>query len=480
MSLAARSLRGAFFLGVGTFLNILIGFGGGIVLARLLQPNDFGTMALATTIFVFADVRVKLQLEQKFLRDQDARAIHCDTFFTASFGLAVISFVAVLIAAAIIFGLGRADLAIYLSALGALGLFDPLTTAIRLSIEKNVAFRAISIIQTLAAVTQFGVTLFGAILGLGLWSLLLGTTLGGLVNLGMLLRVAPRRPRLAYDRVLAREFLTYGIRYGVVYAGSSIFLTQFDNFIIGLLAGTAMLGFYDRAYRTASWSTVLISASVGRITLPAFSKLQDDLIALSKAFALALWMLTTFTTPLALVVLVTAADLVPFLYGEKWSPSIPILQTLAAFAVFLPLRDVLVSALIATGRPGQLARLTFYQALALIVLAPPLTWFFGATGTAVSVGIAFLISAIFLAHFGRAHLRIHLGETIGLPVLNNAIALLVFLGLREFLALDPFPAWMRLGVSGGLFIALYALISWLTSRQTIVARARYLAQLARG
>jgi O-antigen/teichoic acid export membrane protein len=155
------------------------------------------------------------------------------------------------------------------------------------------------------------------------------------------------------------------------------------------------------------------------------------------------------------------------------------LQILALFAVLRPLWDDLVSILIATGRPGQLARITFYQAIVLIVLATPLTWFWGATGTAMSVSAVFLISAIFLAYFGRMHLGIDLWQALGLPLFNNALALVAFLLLRQSLALDELAAWMRLGASGGLFIALYALISWLTSRQTILARVRYIAQLMR-
>ena len=83
MSLASRSTRGALFLGVSTFANILVGFLGGIILARLLEPNDFGTFALAITLYAFVDVRVKLQLEQKFLRDQDERVEYFNTIFTA-------------------------------------------------------------------------------------------------------------------------------------------------------------------------------------------------------------------------------------------------------------------------------------------------------------------------------------------------------------------------------------------------------------
>jgi len=62
MNLATRSVHSAMFLSFSTILNIAIGFVGGIALARLLNPNDFGTFALATTLSAFLDIRVKLQI----------------------------------------------------------------------------------------------------------------------------------------------------------------------------------------------------------------------------------------------------------------------------------------------------------------------------------------------------------------------------------------------------------------------------------
>jgi O-antigen/teichoic acid export membrane protein len=480
MSLASRSTRGALFLGVSTFANILVGFLGGIILARLLEPNDFGTFALAITLYAFVDVRVKLQLEQKFLRDQDERVEFLNTFFTVNLGLAVLSFVMMFIAALGAVILSRPDLAVCLGIIGGLGLFDALSATIRLSIEKRVAFRAISFTQTLASLSQFGVTLLCAWLGWGLWSLLTGMVVGSFLTLIVFLRVAPRRPRVRLDRALGAEFIAYGIKYGWVYAVSAIVLTQFDNFIIGLLGGTFILGFYDRAYRTALWPTLLVSSALGRISLPTYSQLQDDPARLGKAFSMVLWTVLTLTTPLALVLLVTAPDLVVTLYGAKWLPSVPVLQVLAAFSMFRPLWDDMVSVLVATRRPGQMARLVFIQACVLITLAVPLTWFWGAVGTAASVGVAFLISAGFLLHFGKTVLHVNLMQSAVKPLLNSALALILFPGFTRILPLDAAPEWLRFFSLAGSILVLYALVSWMLSRHEIVERTRYIYSLVRG
>ncbi|MBC8249760.1 MAG: oligosaccharide flippase family protein [Anaerolineales bacterium] len=480
MSLASRAASSAVFLGASTVINIGIGFVSSIVLARLLQPNDFGTFALVVTLFAFADIRVKLQLDQKFLRDQDDSAEYLDAYFTLNFALACVSLIVVSGGAVIAVILNRTDLAICLFAFSALGLIDPLTSTIRVSIEKKVAFRAISLIQLLAAVTLFVVTLITAWLGLGLWSLLLGTGASTLVSAGLFWRIAPRRPKWRVDMPLARAFLGYGLRYGLVYAVSAIILTQFDNFIIGLMMGTYALGFYDRAYRTSLWPTLLVSAALGRISLPAYAQLQNEPDRLSRAFSIVLWLVLTCATPIALLVLVTAPELVPILYGEKWLPSVPILQVLAAFAVCRPLWDNMVSILIATKRPGQMARLAFIQAVVLIVLAVPLTQLLGSVGTAMSVGVAFLISAVFLFYFGGKYLSVALLKNIGLPLFNNLATVMIYYVLVAMLPLGSLALWVRLGMEAILFLGVYVVLTGLTSRQTVAERARYILQLARG
>ena len=404
MSLASRSVRGAMFLSASTISNILIGFVGGIALARLLAPNDFGTFGLATTLIAFVDIRNKLQLDQKYLRDQDESPNHFNTFFTLNLVLAGLSFLFLLVPAVGAAVLGRLDLAVCIMSLGLINLLDPVSATIRLSIEKQVAFGRVALIQSAANLTQFAMTFVAAVAGLQLWSLPLGFAAGTVLNLILFIRIAPRRPMLHLNRALARDFMAYGLKYGLVWAGSTIVLTQGDNLTVGVIGGTVALGFYDRAYRTSLWPTLLVSAALGRISLPTYSKLQDDLPRLGKAFALVLWTVLTLTTPIALLFLVTAPELVPVVYGEKWLPSVPILQLLAAFAMFRPLWDDLTSVLIATKRPGQMARLAFIQAAVMIVLILPLTWLFGGVGTAVSVGFAFMISAGFLLYFGRAHL----------------------------------------------------------------------------
>ncbi len=480
MSLATRSARSAIFLGASSISNIVIGFFGGIMLARLLAPNDFGTYALAGTLIAFGDLRAKLQLDQKFLRDRDERSAYLDTYFTVALGLSIISFALVLIGAAVVAALNRPDLAICLLVIAALNILDPLTSTIRLAIEKEVNFNRIAIIQSAIAISQFLLTLLAALSGLGLWSLLIGVAVNVSLNGLLFWRIAQRRPRLQLDVEVTRGLLAYGIKYGFVFAASSVVLTQFDNFIIGLISGTNALGFYDRAYRTALWPNLLLAASLSRITLPTYSKLQADPVRLRKAFSLVLWILLTCATPIALLFALTAPDFIRVIYGDKWLPSALILQMLAAFALLQPLSADLISILVATGRPGQMARLVFIQATVLVALAIPLTMWLGGVGTAFSVVSAYCVAALFLFYYARKHLQVRMLDTVAQPLLNGALTLIGYLIIRPLLAIENAEPLRRFSVDVILLFGLYTMISLLLSRATIRDNVRYLVQVTRG
>lgn len=480
MSLATRATRGAVWLSIATVINIVIGFAGGILLARLLNPNDFGTFGLAVTICSFADVRTRLQFDQKFLQDQAETAERFSAFLTLSSFTSLVSLVLILFVAFGATKLNRPDLAICLAVIGFLNVLESVSSCIRVTLEKRVAFQQVALIQNVASLCQIGVNLIAALVGFGLWSLLFGTATSILINLIAWVRITPHRLVWHLDRAIGREFITYGIKYGLVYSASSVILTQLDNLTIGLLGGTLMLGFYDRAYRTSLWPTLLISASLGRVSLPTYAILQDDFQRLSKAFSFSLWTVLTFATPISLVFLATAPELVPALYGDKWLPSVPILQVLAAFAIFRPLWDDLISILVATKRQGQMAHLVFIQASVLGVLVVPLTWVWGGIGTAISVGLAFMISASYLLYFGKTHLKIDLRDVAFMPLANNLIALGIYSILQAYLTLTAFSPLYRLGIEIFLLLGLYLLVSLLTSGRTILNRMSYIYSLARG
>ena len=98
-------------------------------------------------------------------------------------------------------------------------------------------------------------------------------------------RVVPCAPfwhtRWTFSPLLARQFLHFGVFVGL----ATIFATivyQFDNFLVGTFVGVDTLGYYDRAYRIAEWSSILVGSVRPGTVFYAYSRLQNDIVRLTK------------------------------------------------------------------------------------------------------------------------------------------------------------------------------------------------------
>jgi O-antigen/teichoic acid export membrane protein len=204
--------------------------------------------------------------------------------------------------------------------------------------------------------------------------------------------------------------------------------------------------------------------------LPTYAQVRESPLQLATTFSLVLWTVLTLTAPIAMVFLLTAPDLVPVLYGPQWAPSVPILQILAGFSILRALLDDTRSILVGTQRSGQLARLTLIQSVVMIALVLPMTWWFGTPGTAIAAGATFLLSALFILHFGHTQLKINLRDTVGLPVLNSLLTIAGYWLITTAWPLASLSPAARLALEVGLIVVLYACLSLATGRRLVAGR----------
>jgi len=134
--------------------------------------------------------------------------------------------------------------------------------------------------------------------------------------------------------------------------------------------GPVALGFYLLAFNLSAWPVNLFSTPVRRVSLPAFSRLQDDPARAGEAFVRASALLLAATLPACLLLSAFAAPLVGFVYGEKWLPAAQALPFLAALALVRVFSELAYDFLVALGasRPNLVI-----QALWFALLVPVLS-----------------------------------------------------------------------------------------------------------
>jgi O-antigen/teichoic acid export membrane protein len=351
-------------------------------------------------------------------------------------------------------------------------------------LEKEMRFAPTSLIQSVVFPLSYLPAFWLAVQDRGVWALVAqNVTYNLLFVVGTWWTVRWRMPQLwqvrwQFDAGLARQFIRFGLTVGLMLL-AGLLLTQLDNFMIGTFVGITVLGFYDRAYRTAQWPATLLSSLISRAAFYTYARLQGDLARLQKTVTMMLWIITTLALPLALVIFITAPDLIRLLYGDRWLPSTLFLRILVVYAVMRPLWENAGSLFIAIGKPVLTTRFTFIQALVLAVAGLPLTILWGALGTCVAVGMAFVTGLVLTYRQLAREIPVRVLQTLGWPAAIAAVVVFGYWVLNPLVGLNDFPLVVRVAVKSAYAIAGFFGLMVLSQPRATIERVAYIWRLAR-
>lgn len=510
MSVATRAVRATAFVLVSSYANMAMGIVYGILIARLLDPEHFGVFALALFFFTLFDVRGKLGLEYAFVHRQPTTnelfATHFILQVVASVATLALTTLVALIVAQLNYPAATAPLMIALA--GAL-IVEAIGISARAALEKELAFARSTVVVTGALFVSYVAALWLALAGFAYWALVGQVAVNALVGAfgfwwayrrmtrarachgeAQSLRqsnllskfgdcFAAARLAMTFDRDLARWLLRYGAVMSIGAIATTLLL-QFDNFLVGTFVGTAALGFYALAYKVAQWPTGLVTHIVSRVSMPTYAKLQDDPARLGKAFEMSLWLILTVALPLALALFVAAPDFLLLLYGEKWLPSAILLRFLVGYAVLRPLLDDTGALFTAIGKPERITIVLVVQAITLIIVGAALTLAFAAIGTAIAVGIAFIVGIALTYRFVARALPIDLLRVFAPSFLAALVSIALYWLVARTFDLNVLPLIVRVAFKGALVVTFYGALLLTIERGAFIARIAYIARLLRG
>jgi len=484
MNLAGRVVRGTALILASSYANMALGMIYGIIMARLLDPAHFGVFVGATFFFSVFDLRGKLGLDYAFTHRQPTTDQLLATHWALQTGAALVTFLVAAMAAAVVARLNYpAATAPIIIALAGTMIVEAAGTTARAALEKELVFARSTAVVTSALFLSYLAAIGLAARGYGYWALVGQVAVNAaLSSLGFwwAYRRLGQRPsiRFSFDRAIAGWMLRFGATMALG-AVATVVLLQFDNFLVLTFVSTAAAGYYVQAYKVAQWPTGLVTHIVARASLPTYAKLQDDPRRLSKAFELSLWLILTAAMPIALAIFVSAPDFLTLLYGEKWLPSAVLLRYLIVYSVLRPLLDDTGALFAAIGQPRRITLVLITQAVTLAVVATPLTLALGAVGTALGVGVAFIVGIGLTYRFVSQTLTINLPRVFLPPAFATAGSLALYWGLTRLVDLNVLPLLLRVLVKGGAAAGIFFVLVLLLEQRTLLERISYIWSLLR-
>jgi lipopolysaccharide exporter len=337
----------------------------GIVLARLLAPEDFGVYAIALTIqsilVTLADLGMSVDLVRA--RDPARRAPTVATLSLVSGALLALamSLTAKPIAAA----MDAPDAAPVIVVLSWTLVISGAGVVPYAQLQRNFQQRELFACSVVEFATGTALTIGLILSGMGPMALAIGRVVAQCATTSLQFVLARVRPHFGFDRDIARSALAFGVPL----AGANLLswaVLSVHNVAIAGIAGTAALGLYVLAFNVSSWPMSAIGQAIRGVSLAGFSRASRDREG-DGGFALALSLSWAAGLLVGVLLAALAQPLVVSLYGSRWSTSASILAALGIFGALRVALDVIATFLLAKGT----TRAVFYvQALWFLTLIP--------------------------------------------------------------------------------------------------------------
>ncbi len=333
------------------------------ILARLLMPEDFGIVAMATVIVGLFDVFTFLGVDLALIRNREAERAHYDTAWTIGLiqkaGIALILVIASPLAG-LYFDEPRVVPAIWVLALA--GVIGGLGNIGVVDFRKELNFARDFQLGVLRKGLGFFVIVGLAFWLRSYWALILGTLFRSIIGVVLTYAMHPYRPRFSLEKF--RDIWSFSQWLLFFHVGR--FLTgKIDRFVIGAFGNTAALGVYHVAdYATTSFTNELV-VPMGRAAFPSYARLTHAPSELAASYRQTLAFIALLCIPAGLGISAVAGDLVTVLLTDKFAQSVPVVEWLGLFGAAAGLTFSAFPLILAAGSVKRYAQLTWGHLIVL-------------------------------------------------------------------------------------------------------------------
>jgi lipopolysaccharide exporter len=453
-SLRSRAAKGAAWSGVSTIVLRLGGLVVGIILARILTPEQFGVYAVALTVQSILITVADLGLSADLIRSDRPERIAPTV---ASLGLAsgaIMTVATIASSTTLATLLGSPPAAPAIAVLSVTLLLAGATVVPYAYLQRRFQQREMFFVGVADFVVSTTVTLILIALGFGVLGLAIGRVAAQLVSSTMQFALARVKPHYAIDRTVLRPVLAFGLPIAAANLLSWALLNV-DNIVLARVAGATALGYYVLAFNISSWPMSALSQVVRSISLPYFARTGAGSEGLATVTAVA-W---AGALPAGAVLAALSAPLIEVVYGTKWLPAATVLAALGIYGSLRVVFDIFAGYLYARGKSGRVLWVQIVWLIVLVVAMIFATRAYGIVGAGwvhVIVAIVVILPAYAIALRSAGVRFSPFIRAAWWPTVATIPAVTVAILARVFLH----EALLALLVGGAGAVAVYAALMW--------------------
>jgi teichuronic acid exporter len=362
-----------------------------IILARLLQPEDFGLLVLVGIFITIAGLLAESGFTTALIQKKKIDEIDYSSVFYLNLLVASILYLVLFFSAPIIAKfLEQQQLVEILRILSLtlfLGVFNSIQNAL---IGRTLQFKKLFHSSLCAVLVSAAVGITMAYANFGIWALV-----GQLLTQRLLVTIflwltLKWRPRLLFSMERIKKLFLFSWKLLVSQLIDNLY-NNFQNILIGKMFSPALLGFYSRGEQFPSFLVNNINGSIQSVLLPALASHQDNIPRVKEIVRRSIVTSSFITFPMMIGLAVIAEPLVSLLLTDKWLTAVPFLQIFCAVYALWPIHTVNLQAINALGRSDIFLKLEIIKSIiGLIILG--ISFQFGIYMIAFGVFVSGVIS----------------------------------------------------------------------------------------
>lgn len=339
-----------------------------IVLARILDPEVFGLLTIALLIINLFKAIVFDSIATAIIRKANPSLADYNTGFWLCIGLSMPAFVILFFSTgAIELWLEMEGLEKTLKGIGFVILTSGLCRMHEVWLTHKLDFKSLAIRSNVSVILGGGIGVLLATQGYGIEALVAQHIVTSCCELILLWIITPWKPSLQVSKESAKEIYHYAKH--VALTGVTNFANMnSDAFFVSYYLGSAATGIYYTGKRISVTLNAVLSSALSRVSLPAFSRLQDDDEGLRKAYLSSTALTAMVTAPIFVGLSILSEDITILLLGDKWLDSVPIMQILTVIGFLSSIGFYNQSIMLAKNKPQWQTRLTLLYAISNIAV----------------------------------------------------------------------------------------------------------------
>lgn len=455
--LGQRAARGGVVQILGYVLGRLPVLAATIIIARILAPDEFGTVAIALVIVSFLESINDLGVGQAVVYLPDRREVADSALRIALIGSIVLVAVVWLVAPVVAAATDESQTAPLLRVLALTLILGAAAQVPDGLMRKRLEFGRRTAAVLVRSVGRATSSVAFAVAGLGVWSIAWGYVLGDVLYLAatwILSGYRPRRSDFAADAESRRAILSFGVPVALAVLLTGLIFTV-DSLVVASALGSRPMGIYTIAQRIPDAAITSVFFVISGVAFPVFRAASAHAGRLESGYLDALRLQVGFVFCGAVVLASAGPALVPLLLGDDWGAASRPLQFLAFHAAGLSLATGATDVFKAVGRP-RLAMWTMLGQLCLLVPALLIAATYNLEVVAAVAAGAALIAAVLMHNFAVRLLRVRFADVLSaiLPPLLLAATVAVSMWIAGFVSPDSelgtLVVQLGFGAVGGL------------------------------